>query len=154
MEKELEARIRKLEDVEEIKKAKSRYVYCLDERDWDGVLDFFSADAKVDFGAFGKFEGKEEIEKFFKITFPPAVSFSLHMTQDPIIEVEGDKAKGQWYMHESATFTEGNTAAWGAVKYEDEFVRKDGKWKCNRSLVKIIYLTPYDQGWVKKKMML
>jgi len=154
MEKDLEARIRVLEDIEEIKKLKARYAYCLDERDWDGVVDFFTDDAKVDFGAFGKYEGKKEIEEFFKVTFPPSTAFTLHMIQAPIIEVEGDRAKGQWYMHESATFTEGNTPAWGAVKYEDEFVRKDGKWKCNVSVVKIYYLTPYDEGWVKKKMML
>jgi len=154
MEKDLEERIRILEDIEEIKKLKSRYVYCLDERAWDDVLDFFTDDARVDFGLFGKYEGKKEIEEFFKVTFPPTATFTLHMTQDPVIEINGDKARGQWYMHESTTFTEGNTAAWGAVKYEEEFVRQNGRWKCNLSVVKIIYLTPYDEGWAKKNMML
>jgi len=148
----IEERVRMLEDIEEIRQLKSRYVYSLDERDWDGVLDFFAEDAKVDFGAFGKFESKKEIGKFFKETFPPVATFTMHMTQDPIIKIDGDRAKGKWYMHESMTFKEGNRAAWGAVKYEDEFVRRGGKWKCIHSLVQIIYLTPYKEGWAKKRM--
>lgn len=152
MEKDLETRIRILEDIEEIKKLKSRYVYCLDERDWDGVLDYFTDDAKVDFGAFGKYEGKKELVKFFKETFPPVTSFTVHMTQDPIIEIDGDKAKGRWYMHESFTLAEKDSAAWGAVRYDEEFVREKGKWKCKSSFLKIFYLTPYEEGWVKKRM--
>jgi ketosteroid isomerase-like protein len=154
MGKDLETRVRILEDIEEIRQLKSRYVYALDERDWDSVVDSFTDDAKVDFGTFGGHQGRKEIEEFFKVTFPPGWSFTMHMTQDPIIEVDGDKAKGKWYMHESTTFAETDTAVWGAAKYEDEFVRVDGKWKCSYSLVKIIFLTPYDEGWAKKKMII
>ena len=152
MEKDLERRITILEDIEEIKKLKSRYGYNIDERDWDSVLDFYAEDATVDFGVFGKYEGKEAIRKFFKETLPPATTFSMHMSQDPIIEVKGNRAKGKWYLHESATFTEGNQAVWGAVKYEDEFVKRKGKWRCKSCLVNFLYLTPYEEGWVKKKM--
>jgi len=153
MEKDLETRIRILEDIEEIKKLKSRYMYCLNERDWDGVVDFYTEDAIVDFGLFGKYEGKKEIEKFFKETFPPVTSFTLHMSQDPIIEVDGDRAKGKWNMHESLTVAEANKAAWGAATYDDEFVKEKGKWKCKSEVCNIIYLTPFAEGWVKKRIM-
>ena len=66
MDSDLEARIRRLEDIEAIKQEKSRYVYCLDVRDWDGVLDHYTEDAKVDFGDLGHYEGREEMVKFFK----------------------------------------------------------------------------------------
>ena len=149
---DLERRITILEDIEAIKQLKSKYGYDIDERNWDKVVDFFSEDASVDFGSFGKYEGKKAIEQFFKETFPPVSSFSVHMSQDPIIEVQGNRAKGKWYLHESATFTAGNSAVWGAITYEDEFVKENGKWKCKFCLVRFIYLTPYEKGWVKQRM--
>ena len=153
MNKTLEERITMLEDLEAIKQLKSKYAYDLDGRDWDGVCDFFTEDGKADFGPWGQYVGKKEIEKFYKETFPPTTTFTLHLTQDPIITVEGDRAKGKWYLHESVTFTEGNKATWGAAIYEDEFVKRNGKWRCIYSLVRMIYLTPYEEGWVKKKML-
>ena len=152
MSRSIEERVRMLEDIEEIRQLKSKYVYSVDERDWDGVLNYFAEDAKVDFGFLGRFEGKKEIEKFYKETLPPMVSFCIHMTQDAVITVEGDRARGKWYMHESATFA-GDRAAWGAMKYEDEFARRNGKWKCIHCLVHFMYLTTYEEGWVKKRMM-
>jgi ketosteroid isomerase-like protein len=152
MKKDLEARIKNLEDIEEIKKLKSSYIYRINERDWDGVLDCFWEDAAVDFGPFGKFEG-QTLKKFFKEDFPPVTTFTLHMTADPIIEVNGDKAKGKWYMHESGTWTEGNRAFWCTSKYEDEFVKREGRWRCIFSLITVFYLTPYEEGWAKKSMM-
>jgi hypothetical protein len=91
--------------VEPIKKLKSKYAYCLDERDFDGLLDCFTDDCKVNYGPFGKYENKKELEKFFKVDYPPATTFSVHMTQDPIIEINGDQAKGRWNMHAALTLS-------------------------------------------------
>jgi ketosteroid isomerase-like protein len=154
MDNDLEARIKRLEDIEAIKQEKSRYVYCLDVRDWDGVLEHFTDDAIVDFGELGHHEGREEMVKYFKEDFPPLISFTLHMTQDPIIEVSGDTARGRWYMHESLTFAATNRASWGAARYDDELVRVNGKWKVRRCNITIFYLSPFDEGWVKNRMYL
>jgi len=49
MEKELDVRIKVLEDIEEIKKLKARYLYYIDDREWDrwgkgdGTLSLFGA---------------------------------------------------------------------------------------------------------------
>jgi len=142
-----------LEDIEEIKQLKSTYMYCLDERDWDGLLDCFTEDCKIDYGPFGKFESKKELEKFFKEVYPPVNAFTMHVTHDPIIKVNGDKAKGKWYMQASATFAESNRAAWVAVQYNDELVREKGKWKCKSTSLTYIYYTPYEEGWAKTRMM-
>jgi ketosteroid isomerase-like protein len=154
MEKDLETRIRILEDIEAIKQEKSRYVYCIDVRDWDGVLDHYTEDAKVDFGDLGKYEGRKEMTKFFKEDYPPIIAFTVHMTQDPIVQVNGDTAKGKWYMHEALTFAKSGRPSWGAARYDDEFVKKNGRWRCNRSNITIFYLTPFDEGWVKTRMYL
>jgi len=153
MKKDLEARIRILEDCEAIKKLKSRYLYYIDDRDWDGVLDCFVEDARVDYGPWGKYEGKKEIEKFFKEILPPLYSLDHHVTHDPIIEIDGDKAKGRWNLDVAAVMTEGNKAIWVSGRYDDEFVKEKGKWKYKSIAVKFHYVTPYEEGWAKTRMM-
>lgn len=62
----LERRIRVLEDIEAIKKLKARYAYyCDDNYDADGIANLFVEDGIWDGGDFGRYQGREEIRKFF-----------------------------------------------------------------------------------------
>ena len=40
---------------------------------------------------------------------------------------------------------------WLAARYEDEYVKVNGEWKCQHLKVFSSFMTPYEQGWVKKK---
>jgi len=153
MEKDLDVRIKVLEDIEEIKKLKARYLYYIDDREWDSVLDCFVEDAKTDYGPWGVYEGKKEIEKFFKEMFPPNYSLHHHVTHNPLIEVDGDRARGRWNLDEAATLKEGNKAIWISGRYDDEYVREGGSWKYKSVRVTFFYVTPYEEGWGKTRMM-
>ena len=152
----LEARIRKLEDIEEIRKLKA--TYCLlcdagleDERNRDALISHFTADARVDFG-FGPasvFEGTEGLVVFFGQVVPGAVSFCMHMLHNSIIEVDGDHATGQWYYEAPTTDTASGRAQWMAGTYLEEYVREDGEWKFASIRTKWKYISPYDEGWAK-----
>lgn len=76
----------------------------------------------------------------------------MHMCHNPVIEVNGDKAKGEWYFDGPITHAPTNRALWMAGKYEDEYVKVQGEWKFNKLICKIYYRTPYDEGWVKTRM--
>jgi len=152
MGKTLEERIGILEDIEEIKKLKARYLYAIDDGDWDSVLDCFSEDAKVDYGLWGRYEGRMEIEKFFKELFPPHYSLHHHVTHDPLIEIDGDKARGRWNLDEAATIAKGSKAIWISGRYDDEYVKESKGWKYKSISVKFFYVTPYEEGWGKRRM--
>ena len=36
----------------------------------------------------------------------------MHYMMDPIINVDGDEADGEWYLFQTCTFAEGNTPIW------------------------------------------
>lgn len=148
----LEARIRVLEDIEAIKKLKATYAYLVDTRNWQEFMALFTDDAVSDFGPLGCYEGKAEITRFTRDIILKSYSFMTHMFHNPIIEVKGEKATGEWYFEVPATHTEKNRALWLAGKYEEEYVKVDGEWKFKKVVGRIYYITPYDEGWVKTKM--
>jgi len=153
-----EARLRILEDTEEIKKLKAKYCYLVDvalsdPSKWDELLEYFSDQAKIDFGPFGGREGKEAVSKFFRRSVAGSLLFSAHMAHNPIIEVEGDKAKGRWYFHVPATDKRVNRAVWITEAYEEEYMKEEGKWKFSFIKAEFFHHTPFDEGWVNTRML-
>ena len=146
---ELERRIRVLEDIEEIKLLKRRYcAYCDDNFDADGIASLFTEDAVWDGVIRGKNEGRDEICSFFQ-NAPQRRPFAIHMVLNPIIEVNGDTAKGTWYLFQTCTFADGDRAVWGSARYDEDYVRVDGHWMFKHLKLTYHFRTPFDEGWVK-----
>ena len=148
--KTIEERLRVLEDIEEICKLKARYAAaCDDNYNADAIAALFAEDATWDGGALGKADGRPAIHKFFSRAtefFP----FAIHNVMNPIIDVDGDRATGRWYLLQPATMAKGNQAVWLAATYHDEYLRLDGRWMFKRLKVTSHFLTPYEEGWAKK----
>lgn len=148
---DLEKRLKVLEDIEEIKRLKARYcAYCDDNYNADGIASLFTEDAVWDGGMRGKAEGREGIRSFF-IRAPQRLSFAVHMVLNPIIEVDGDMAKGTWYLFQPCTYAEGDQAVWGSARYDEEYIRINGEWKFKSLKLTSYFWTPFDQGWVKTR---
>ncbi len=148
---DLEQRLGALEDIEAIKKLKARYcAHCDNNYDADGIASLFTEDAVWDGGNFGKQEGREAIRTFFRGA-PQIFPFAIHQVMNPIIEVKGEQATGSWYLFQPATLAEGDQAVWLAARYEEDYVKVGGEWKFKHLRVFPSFLTPYEQGWVKKK---
>ena len=148
---ELERRVRVLEDVEAIKKLKARYCACCDDGfDPDGIAELFTEDGVWESAGFGSYRGRAAIRSFFEAG-PSVFPFTIHQVMNPIIEVEGDTAKGSWYLFQTCTFADGNQAVWGAARYQEDYVRQNGEWKFKNLKVVSSFWTPFDQGWVKKQ---
>ena len=79
--------------------------------------------------------------------------FAVHMVLNPIVEVDGDTAKGTWYLFQACTFAERNQAVWGSARYDEEYVRLDGEWKFKNLVLTSFFWTPFDQGWVKNRFL-
>jgi ketosteroid isomerase-like protein len=148
--KTIEERLQILEDLEEIRTLKARYAAaCDDNYNADAIAVLFAEDALWDGGALGQADGRAAIRKFFSRAaefFP----FAIHNVMNPIIEVDGDRATGQWYLLQPATMAKGNRPVWLAATYHDEYVRLDGRWMFKGLKVTSHFLTPYEEGWAKK----
>ena len=160
---ELEARIRVLEDVEEIKKLMWNYTYWLDYGELDKVIDCFVDDAELDVrtrGEPGKGEallnfackGKSSIREFYSLVLHEKDRFSAsHLILNPVVTVEGDKANGIFYLLEPTAIVR---AMWGHGRYDMEYARVGDRWKITFFGFLWNFNTPYDEGWVKTPMAL
>ena len=148
---DLEARVRRLEDVEAIRQLKARYCrLCDDGYDADRLADLFTEDAVWDGGALGKAEGRERIRRFFQRT-PQVMPFAVHMVMNPIIDVAGDGATGTWYLLQAASYAPEGVALWGSARYDEEYVRVGGEWKFKRLRLTSFFWTPFGEGWLKTR---
>ena len=141
--------IEKLAAVEEIRKVRYRYCFLLDERDWEGMSALFTEDAIGDYGHLGTVHGREGIRKLFEESVSKLVLFSAHFMQNPVIEVDGDTATGQWYIFSPGTVEE-DRAVFALVKAYDTYRRVEGVWKIETLKYDWKFFTSYDKGWAEE----
>jgi len=151
---ELGERLKNLEDLEAIKRLKARYgQICDDHYNPAEMVKLFTKDAVWDGGEIDEtYRGIGEIKRFFA-QMSELVTFSAHYFLPVDITVDGDKASGQWYLLQTATIG-GDKAVWVGGIEDDKYVRKDGKWLIKSiKFSKLFFLTPYEEGWAKKRKM-
>lgn len=150
-ESSLEARLARMEDLEAIKQLKARYCeICDDDHNPDRIVTLFTKDGIWEGEGIGKAEGHAAIRDLFT-GFQKAMSFTMHMVMNPIIEIDGDRATGSWYIILPSTFRKGNQARWQAGRYEEDYVKVDGAWKIKHlRVVEPTMSAKYETGWAAK----
>lgn len=116
-----------MEDIEEIKKLKARYCAACDGG-WDGrashdtekIVALFAEEGVWEGGVYGRREGRDGIREFYQHN--PEVPFAFHLLTNPIIEVDGDRATGNWHLMISMTQADRKSLLIAGV-FEDEYVR-------------------------------
>ena len=97
---ELEARLRTLEAIEEIKKLQRAYSYYLEHWEGQHVVELFSdgPNVSVDIGK-GVYKGQEGIKQFFLMGKVPPEFLHVLMPISGIVDIDpgGNTAKGRWY---------------------------------------------------------
>ena len=143
----LEARVRRLEDIEALKQLKVRYAaYCDDDYDADGLVPLFTENAIWDGGAMGRYEGHAALRAFFS-SADQIVPFAVHHVTNPIIEVDDDQATGSWYLWQPMVMQGGDQAMWLAARYSDRYRRVDGRWMFEHVKIDVRFFSPYEKGW-------
>ena len=134
---ELQGRLGRLEDIEEIKQLHRRYIRKLADRDWDGMADFFTQDAVTDIRWHGRTEGKEQLVRdVFDELHTMVKSADGYILSSPVIELEpgADTAHGEWTWHRHICdfrTTGGMMRVWGPWlegRYRCVYERVDGQW--------------------------
>ena len=130
---QLETRLQRLEDIEEIKQLKHRYLRCLDTKQWDGLAETLCEDATTSYadGEYS-FEGREKIVGFLKAT-PLADKDGLigvHHCQQPEIELTGPaSARGTWALYNYLLHKKEGMGLRLCAFYHDEYEKVEGQWK-------------------------
>ncbi|WP_436348102.1 nuclear transport factor 2 family protein [Natronorubrum sp. FCH18a] len=126
---ELEERVQRLEDRENIKKLKYEYARHLDNRSWKQWTKLFTPDAQCTFSGLGTFHGREELLSLARETVAPAFEYSAHVMHHPEIEIDEDTATGRWLVDIFFALQDDEIAGWRQGRYTDSYQRVDGEWK-------------------------
>ncbi len=151
---DIQAEVTRLAAVEEIKQLKAQYAaYCDDNYDPDGISSLFVEDGVWDGGPeFGRYEGPGAIHAFFSEVSEKLV-FAAHLSLNPIITVDGDRAHGAWRLFCPCTLKGDDgvpTATWILANYEEDYVRRDGRWLFQTLQVEANYIASHEEGWAEQ----
>ncbi len=151
----LAQRVRLLEDLEAIKQLKASYCRYCDggwagpTHDYDQIAALFTEDAMTD-GTAGRTEGRENIRRLYRSY--QATPFAFHRVTNPIIEVKGNQATGNWHVLVALT-RPGGQAVWIAGIYDEEYLRTRDGWRIKTLKFTPAFITRYEQGWGKERAM-
>jgi len=97
----------------------------------------FCPDVVADFTGFPLAEGIDAVTEFFAHTVTSALAYAQHRVSNEIVEIDGDAARGRWYLDCPVVFRPGNPlglTGTGIIigRYEEEFRREGNVWKWQR----------------------
>jgi len=145
---EIERRVRVLEDIEDIRKLKSRYWRCVDRKLWDEIVECFSEDMVLSVLS-RSIEGRNACVKFLKDTLSQTVS--VHQGHQSEIEIMSEStARATWMLTDLLLDMQPGVNFTGFGYYEDEYAREDGGWKIKRSRL-AYYFTQVASTWKSSK---
>ena len=147
---ELARRVQLLEDTEAIKQLKVQYARACDNNyNAEELAKLFTEDAVWDGRPlFGIYTGRQAIYEHFQ---QASLIFAVHYFMSPDITIENDTAHARWYLWQAATRRD-NTPAWLSAFEDDDYVKISGQWLQSRMKLTVNFFTPYDEGWVKRKI--
>ena len=162
---DLEARIKILEDREEIRRLKHYYYCtCVDRGvglgDQDALAELVSRlsdDVVCDFTEFPLAVGKKAATEFFAVGVPAFVSWCQHRVMNEVISINGDTATGEWYVDCNAVLRTGHPLGKSAGstlivgRYEEQYAREGGVWRWKRITAFLDVHNSFGDNWSKAR---
>ena len=145
----LEAEVQRLRNRAEIADLRFAYHAAVNEKRPEAIAPLFARDASLDFGALGRAAGRAEIDAFFTATLSDPAAFVTQFIHNHVIEIDGpDRATGTSYL-EARPVHQGESYM-VAARYEDEYVREDGRWRFRSMTLVPIFIVPLREGWAEE----
>jgi hypothetical protein len=121
-----------VEDKLAIQELIARYPLVVDERNWGGLDALFTADARIDFSAFGGPVDSPAGVKTFLADSLGSFKRTQHMMGLPLITLDGDRARARTSCTNPMVIdnNDGTTSVWLiGLWYDDEFERTADGWR-------------------------
>jgi hypothetical protein len=132
-----DALLRRLLDVEAIKRLKARYFRLMDTKRWEEWALVFAKDAVMEVPEANMVNyGRDEIVQ--RVSSALQHARTAHHGHMPEIELTGpDTARGTWAMFDCVEWPRSESGArvglQGYGHYHEEYVREDGEWRIART---------------------
>jgi uncharacterized protein (TIGR02246 family) len=134
--REVAERLRRLEDINEIRQLYIDYGRHLDAGDAAAYATLFARDAKLRLGPVMRADGREQIEQVAAKVVKPAAdgtARSVHVLSSPRVEFtgDGDTADGECVWTAISLAPDGSPRVL-VGRHVDQLVREDGHWRIAR----------------------
>jgi hypothetical protein len=134
---DLAKKIQRLEDRAELRELVDRYCLAIDDSDWDGLAHMFAEDAQM----AGK-TGRAEVVGVLR-SIRSGYGRTIHTALAQTLDFTDEGARG-------VVTGRGELAIAGqtmvcAMRYLDDYVKTDGRWRFARRDVRFSYALPQDQ---------
>lgn len=142
---DISARLRRLEDREEIRSLVAHYSKYIDDHDFDGLATLWAPDARYSWkDSPDVAEGGETVAALLRSRIENNGP-SYHVNHDHVIEfgADPDRATGLVCAHAETTGPNGQNVA--AIRYHDRYVRHQGRWVFAARALAFLYFTPVNQ---------
>ena len=133
--KALRLKVQRLEDLDAIRNLTTRYMHAMHDARWSDAVSCFAEDASYDHGILGYLQNKDDIRSFyeeFMRAYEENGGWAFDILSNPLIEIDGDRAEGRWFLLTLLTDPDSKEAAWGVATLEYEYKRERGEWKFHR----------------------
>ena len=129
----LDARITRLEDMNQIERVQRAYGFFVDKSQWTPLSELFADDATLEIGGKGLFLGRDRVLEYMQTAFGPDGTkegvLANHMQFQSVVDISPDGKTG-WARSRAYVMSNGG---WGLPLYENEYKKgDDGKWRISR----------------------
>jgi uncharacterized protein (TIGR02246 family) len=128
----IEARLRRLEDLQAINQLFIDYGEHLDSGDFDAYADLFAEDGEVLLGPMGRAQGRAEIRSLMTKLLAPSVGSTFHIVSSPRIDLRGDTATSTVMWSVATTGDDGLARLSMVGHHVDDLVRTADGWRFRR----------------------
>lgn len=142
--------------VDAVENLNSNYGYTIDESDWDGMADAYSATVGAkELTGVGVYVGRERIRTALKLRGPnggrSATTFTIHQLTQPVTTVSADgmSAKQRLRLFQAGGAANGSSGSWIGGIYEETAVFEDGEWKLGTQDLHHLFNASYRNGWAR-----
>ncbi|AFR50848.1 MULTISPECIES: nuclear transport factor 2 family protein [unclassified Gordonia (in: high G+C Gram-positive bacteria)] len=118
----------RFEDLRAIENLKYRYLRSLDTKDWATFSSTLTDDVTGNYGEGLAFSNRDELVGYMRENVGPAV-ITEHRVAHPEIEIDGDTARGRWYLQDRVIVAEFSFMLIGAAFYDDTYRRTADGWR-------------------------
>jgi hypothetical protein len=143
---ELEARLRRVEDYEQIRQLVARYGFAVDDRDVEGVKALFAPDGSLGTaGGTAKGQGVDAVGDYFTGRFQ-VLGPTHHFTHDHVIDFDPDdptRARGRVSAH--AEVWRDGAPMLTALRYLDTYVKLTEGWRFRSRVQAYMYFVDVRQ---------
>ena len=152
---ELEARVQRLKDIDQIEHLVSMYGYYLEHFVWDSLATLFSDDGSIEIAARGVYVGRQRVRdslELYGVQGLHAQELHPHMPMQTVIDVAPDGKTAKLRRRAWLVMGTGpRDGTWGEGVYEDDDVKERGVWKFKRVHFMNTFFAPYSGGWKSVK---